>query len=268
MMTSLLTLRGWELASLVSFVYTALVAAFIRTALPSSARVRAIGGSVAGLLLTAASAMAPFHPLLHGWLMPPVLLLLGYWTSGLLFVAPMRHIEKMFALVDRLVHVRTFGSHAPASVAEFLEFSYAAVFALIPIALALHVNLSAAPNPDRFWTVILVTDFICFAALPWIQTRPPRALESGEPWSSSFRTFNLRWLGTASIQVNTFPSGHAAEAVAAALLVSNLRPAVFLLMLFNAAAVSAGAVFGRYHYAIDAFAGWLVAISVWLIVMH
>ncbi len=267
-MKFLLTLREWELASVVSFAYTALVAAFIRTALPSAARLRAVCGSVAGLLLTVASAMARFHPLLHGWLMPPVLLLLGYWTSGLLFVAPMRHVEQMFAFVDRLVHVRRVGARAPASVAEFLELSYAAVFALVPIALALHLNLSAVPNTDRFWTVILVTDFICFAALPWIQTRPPRALEPGEPWASSFRTFNLRWLGMASIQVNTFPSGHAAEAVAAALLVSNLRTGVFILMLFNAAAVSAGAVFGRYHYAVDAFAGWLVAITVWLMVMH
>src|SRR3954470_23195708 len=120
MMGILLTLRGWELASVVAFVYTALVAAFIRTGLPSAARVRAVGGSVAGLLLTAASAMAPFHPLLHGWLLPPALLLLGYWTSGLLFVAPMRHIERMFAVVDRLVHVRRLGARAPASVAEFL----------------------------------------------------------------------------------------------------------------------------------------------------
>ncbi|HEU4936543.1 MAG TPA: phosphatase PAP2 family protein [Vicinamibacterales bacterium] len=268
MMRFLLTLRGWELASLVSFVYTALVAAFFRRGLPPSTRIRAVGGSVAGLLLTAASALAPFHLLLHGWLLPPALLLLGYWTSGLLFVAPMKQIEKLFALVDRLVDVRRVGSLAPVTVAEFLEFSYAAVFVLIPVALALHLALSPAPDSDRFWTVILVTDFICFAALPWIQTRPPRALEAGEPWSSSFRSFNLRWLGSASIQVNTFPSGHAAEAVAAALLVSNLRPSVFIWMLFNAAAVSAGAVFGRYHYAIDAFAGWLVAIAVWLVLMH
>lgn len=267
-MSFLLTLRGWELASVVAFVYTAVVAAFIRTGLPPAARLRAVGGSAAGLLLTIASATAPFHPLLHGWLLPPALLLLGYWTSGLLFVAPMTQIEKMFALIDRLVHVRMFGSLAPASVAEFLEFSYAAVFALIPIALALHLKFSEAPDTDRFWTVILVTDFICFAALPWIQTRPPRALESGEPWSSSFRTFNLRWLRSASIQVNTFPSGHAAEALAAALLVSNLRLGVFVWMLFNAAAVSAGAVFGRYHYAVDAFAGWAVALAVWLMVMH
>jgi membrane-associated phospholipid phosphatase len=176
----------------------------------------------------------------------------------------MKQVERLFAFIDRRAHVRRFGSLAPDGVAEFLEFSYAAVFLLIPIALVLHLKFSTSPDTDQFWTVILVTDFICFAALPWIQTRPPRTLESGEPWSSSFRSFNMRWIGSASIQVNTFPSGHAAEALAAALLVSNLRLGVFIWMLFNAAAVSAGAVFGRYHYAIDAFAGWLVAIAVWM----
>src|SRR5215217_3081837 len=98
-MSFLLPLRGWELASVISFVYTALVAAFFRTGLTPAARIRAVGGSVAGLLLAAASAMAPFHALLHGWLLPPALLLLGYWTSGLLFVAPMKQVEKLFALV-------------------------------------------------------------------------------------------------------------------------------------------------------------------------
>ena len=36
---------------------------------------------------------------------------------------------------------------------------------------------------------------------------------------SSLRRFNLRVLGATSIQVNTFPSGHAAEGLVAALLV-------------------------------------------------
>jgi hypothetical protein len=34
-------------------------------------------------------------------------------------------------------------------------------------------------------------------------------------------------------------------------------------MLLNALAVSAGAVLGRYHYALDVGTGWLVAIVVW-----
>jgi membrane-associated phospholipid phosphatase len=258
-------LRGWELASMISFLYIAIVAAVLRKGLPPASRVRAVGGSVAGLLLTAASATAPYQPFLHGWLLPPLLLFLSYWTSGLLFVAPMQRIETLFAFIDRVVRVRGVGAKAPIRLAEFLEFSYAAVFVLIPIALALHLEFAPTPDVDRFWTVILVTDFICFAMLPWIQTRPPRSLEIGEPWASSFRRFNLQFLGSASIQMNTFPSGHAAEALAAALLVSNLPSGLFLWMLFNAAAVSAGAVFGRYHYAIDALAGWVVAIAVWAV---
>ena len=99
-------LRGWELASVIAFAYTAIVAACIRNGLSATARLRAIGGCVAGLLLTVASAMAPYHAVLHAWLLPPALLLLGYWTSGLLFVAPMKRIEKAFAFIDRLVHVR------------------------------------------------------------------------------------------------------------------------------------------------------------------
>lgn len=39
---------------------------------------------------------------------------------------------------------------------------------------------------------------------------------------------------------------------------------IVLWMLFAALAVSAGAVFGRYHYATDALTGWIVAASVWL----
>jgi hypothetical protein len=34
-------------------------------------------------------------------------------------------------------------------------------------------------------------------------------------------------------------------------------------MFLNAVAISAGAVFGRYHYAADALAGWLVALLVY-----
>ena len=43
-------------------------------------------------------------------------------------------------------------------LAEILEFAYAGVYPLIPIALALHLAYSPAPDADRFWTVVLVTD--------------------------------------------------------------------------------------------------------------
>jgi hypothetical protein len=258
-----LALRNWEIASCAMFFYTAILAAILRGLAPGI-RARAFAGSGAGLVVTFASVLTPSNVFLHGWLLPPLLLLLAYWTSGLLFTAPMPRVEQALLQIDRVLRVSAISSAAPRWIAELLELSYAAVYALIPIALAVHRWFTASPNYDRFWTVILMTDYVCFAMLPWIQTRPPRALEPGDPWRSSLRIFNLRLLGATSIRVNTFPSGHAAEALAAALLVSNAPSAVVAWMLFNALAVSAGAVLGRYHYAADAVTGWLVALAVWV----
>jgi membrane-associated phospholipid phosphatase len=258
-------LRGWEAASLISFAYSAVTAAVLRRGVASAARWRALGASIAGIAVTIASILTPSNVVLHGWLLPPLLLFLFYWTTGLLFVAPMERVEDLFVRIDRALHVRELGSRTPKWLVEILESSYAGVYGLIPVALVLQLWLSTAPDSDRFWTVILVTDFVCFGMLPWIQTRPPRALEQDEPWRSSFRPLNLKILGAASVGVNTFPSGHAAEGLAAAILVASLSPAIFFVMLLAALSVSAGAVLGRYHYAIDAFAGWLVALTVWLL---
>lgn len=256
------TFRPWEAASAVFFVYTAVVAVALPRLAPQARR-RALAIGLGGLGLTLASAALPHVVALHDWLIPPTLLLLGYWAGGFVFVAPMPGAERALMAGDTAAGVRALSARAPRFVAEFLEFAYAGVYPLIPIALIIHLASSPEPDPERFWTVILVTDYVCFGVLPWVQTRPPRALEDGEPWRADFRRVNLRLLGTASIHVNTFPSGHAAEALAAALLVVGAPLPAVVWMFFNAAAVSAGAVFGRYHYAADAVAGWIVAVVVW-----
>jgi len=40
---------------------------------------------------------------------------------------------------------------------------------------------------------------------------------------------------------------------------------VVVVMFVAAAAVSAGAVFGRYHYAVDIVTGWATALGVWAV---
>ena len=176
---------------------------------------------------------------------------------------PLFGIEATLAAADTALGIPALVRRTPRLLAEFLEFAYAGVYPLIPIALALHLMYSPSPDADRFWTVVLVTDYVCFAMLPFIQTRPPRALETSDPWSTSLRSLNLRILDHASIRMNTVPSGHAAEALAAALLVLAAPPAVVATMFVAAAAVSAGAVLGRYHYSIDIMAGWVTALGVW-----
>lgn len=264
----LLEFCAWEYASLLFLGYT-FVCALIVPRLDRVSRLKCAAGCAAGLSIMCVSAALQPPALPWRFLLLPVLVLFtGYWVSGLLFRAPSPRVEAFLRDVDRRLRIRQTAAAAERPAAEFLEFAYAGVYALIPVALLIHYNVTApgAVDPDRFWAVVLVTDFICFGFLPWVQSRPPRALEDGEPWRAAFRTFNLRVVGAASIRVNTCPSGHAAEALAAALLVSTAPAPVFAGMLFAALAVSAGAVYGRYHYAVDAVTGWAVALVVWLVI--
>jgi membrane-associated phospholipid phosphatase len=255
-------MRLWEGATLVFFGFLAIAAASSR---PKPARVYELfAGVTAGLVLVCLVAALPYHPILHDWVAPPIALLLAYWTSGLLFVRPRERQERALLRLDRRLGILSQAQRMPWLLRTTLELAYVGIYPLIPVALALHVLFAPQPDSDRFWSVVLITDYICFAVLAWVQTRPPRVLEGEEPWSGAVRNFNLRMLGAASIQVNTFPSGHAAEGLAAALLVIG-APWPAVLWIFAAAlAVSAGAVYGRYHYAADALAGWVVAIGVWV----
>jgi membrane-associated phospholipid phosphatase len=223
-----------------------------------------LAGSAIGAVVVFVSAAGGQPVLLTDWIWPALVLLIAYWTSGLLFTAPVSHQEQVLYWLDRTLRVRNVAGRTPRFAAEIFEAAYAGVYLLVPVALLVRAAYSASPDPHLFWSVVLVTDFICFGTLPWVQTRPPRALEAADPWTSSVRAFNLRLLGSTSIQVNTFPSGHAAEALVAALLVIEAPAAVTLLMFLGAIAVSAGAVLGRYHYLADALAGWIVAIGVWV----
>ena len=255
-------MRAWQLASAAFFFYVAAVSMW--QGLSRRASRQALAGAGLGLMVLILSTVIEY-PLLMLWIWPPALLLIGYWSSGRLFVAPRASHEAALASLDRYLDLRSLAGRLPRLVAEVLEAAYAGVYVLIPIALAIRLSYLPTAAPDTFWAVVLATDYICFGVLPWVQTRPPRALEPGAPWTSSLRHFNLRLLGATSIQVNTFPSGHAAEALVAALVVIGAPSGIVATMFVAALAVSAGAVLGRYHYLVDALAGWLVAIGVFLL---
>ena len=249
----------WQLASLVFFAYVALVAE-LQPDLPRRKRMLAWIGAALGAAGAAAAASMPDGGVANVWLLPPALLLLGYWTSGLLFVAPMPAAERLLLAVDATLRVQSVAARTPRWIAELLEFAYSGVYLVVPF--ALWTAMRAGVTPDRFWTIILVVDYVCFGMLPWIQTRPPRSLGVDAPWRSGWRRLNLRMVDASSIQVNTFPSGHAAEALAAFLLVLGASGSLVTLMFAAAVAISAGAVLGRYHYAADAIAGWAVALII------
>ena len=255
-------MQHWIFAALVFFGYV-LVLAPLLPGLQRAARWRASLAALGGLALSLLAYAFDDSAVLRQWVMPPALLLLGYWASGQLFAAPMPGIERALCSFDRNLRVDRAIVGTPHWLRTVLELAYAGVYVLVPIALLIRFATVAEPNPDGFWTIILVTDFVCFACLPWIQTRPPRALSAQPPWQSGLRRMNERVLARTSIQHNTFPSGHAAEAVACVLLVAAAPWPVLMAVAVAAALVSAGAVLGRYHYAADAVVGWVVAVAVW-----
>jgi membrane-associated phospholipid phosphatase len=256
-------MRAWILAGFVFFLYVAVVSPLVR-GLTRTRRAAGLASAAVGLVLCAAAHAAAGSTVITDWILPPIVLLAAYWSSGLLFAAPMAWAEHALEAVDHRLRIDRVAGSTPRWLAELLELAYLGVYPLIPVALAIHVTLTPDPDPDRFWTTVLIVDFICFGFLPWVQTRPPRALRNTEPWTAAVRRVNLRLLGRTSIQVNTFPSGHAAEALAAALLVADAPWPVVLWMAVNVMLISAGAVLGRYHYAADALAGWIVALAVWM----
>lgn len=256
-------MRHWQIAAAVFLAYLAF-AALIAPRLTRARRLRIIAGSAGASAVLLLSRTLPSDSLANLLFLPAMLLFLGYWVSGWFFVRPMRTAERWLIRIDEALHVQQIAARVPRPIVEVVEFAYAGIYLLIPA--AMFVAIDAGVDVDRFWTTIITTDAVCFGFLPWLQTRPPRAVGFPAPWRSSWRPINLLILETSSIKANTFPSGHAAEALAAALLLTPAAWPITAGMFVSALAVTAGAVFGRYHYAADALAGWAVALLVYAFV--
>jgi membrane-associated phospholipid phosphatase len=224
------------------------------------------------LLLLASTSNRHGLAVVRDW-MPALYILVGYWLSGRFYTGPMLAWETRLAEIDRQLFVTltdwSFNWTPPPALLACLELAYLSVYVLVPAGFAL-LYFSRTPfNIDQFWTIVLVAELACFGVLPWIQTRPPRALKKdashGAP--GRLRQTNLAVLHYGSIQVNTFPSGHAAGAVATALAVATWRPKIGLVLVCWAIAIMVGSVVGRYHYAADSVLGAAIGVAAWLIVL-
>jgi membrane-associated phospholipid phosphatase len=264
--------RASEWLTIAYFAYLGLIA-LARPAMTGRRRALLV---VAGLL---AVIFLPFmlpagsrREVVRDWL-PAWYLLAGYWLSGLYFVAPMPRIERRFLQVDRFLYRNGLASvvaHTPWIGLDLLEFAYLACFVFVPSGMLILALTGHSANADRFWTIVLAGEFGSFGVLPWIQTRPPRDVEPPDPINSRgliVRRLNLYMCGTTSIGWNTFPSGHVAGALAAALAVSEVVPSAVVPMFAAAALIAVSTVVGRYHYAVDGIAGALLTFGVWGI-MH
>jgi len=258
-------LRASEWITVAYFAYLACAAAVVPGVSRQNRRrviVTAIPVVIAVITLAAFGMSADVW---RDW-MPLLYVLPGYRLPALLVTGLDLAFERRLLTLDRWLGFENIGERAPRSLLGFLELAYLFCYPMIPIGFICVYAAGLRGESDRFWTAVLLAMFGCYGMLPWIPTRPPRVIESATIRVPGIvRRVNLRVLGVASVQLNTFPSGHVAAALATALAVYACLPCVGFVLGLLALAVTAGTVVGRYHFAADALAGAALALLGFLI---
>jgi hypothetical protein len=256
-----MSLRPWEFVVIVYFLYLAATAGLVQ--LPSTRRrlVAAEAILVAAVAIWLSRFQAGWGSRIREWA-PLAYILAGYWLPGRLVSAPSVPVERSLAAFDLrwlagadVALVRQL----PLVVLDLLEAAYLFCYPLLPIGFLCVQFLDDRIAVDRFWTAVILSAALCYGTLPWLPTRPPRNWMGDSIRLSRVRALNLWVLDRASVQLNTFPSGHVATSVAAALAVTASSPLAGLALGLAAFGITVASVVGKYHYGADALAGIVVA---------
>jgi membrane-associated phospholipid phosphatase len=197
---------------------------------------------------------------------PLLYVTVAYFWTGRLFVKPSEALESWLRSWDHklLGNPTTRFAQWPAWLVGYLDVVYMFCFLILPGGFAALVAAGHAGEANRYWTMVLAADLGAFAPLSVFQTRPPWVLEPPPVLAdNAMRRLASRMVRQATIGVNTFPSGHVAVSLAAALAVLGSMPLTGGVLLFLAASVSLACSVGRYHYVVDVVAGAALAACVW-----
>jgi membrane-associated phospholipid phosphatase len=211
--------------------------------------------------------------ILRDWLTAG-LFLIPYWQTGQFFLGPNLRIQEQLLAFDRwlLPGIANKSGTERTPAGFLLEIAYLFCYPLLPLGLGAMYAAGLRSKVGSFWFVVLVSTYICYAITPFVPAFPPRALAgdqapSAEPPrnANKGRIFNRWILKNAGIHAISFPSAHVASALAVALVLLRLSPAIGMPFLVLAILISLGAVIGRYHYALDVLLGAVAAIIVFLV---
>jgi hypothetical protein len=179
-------------------------------------------------------------------------LVLGYWIPAAFTPGLSPTFESWLVNADKGLRNVGFGAGRWRPT-RLLEVAYLLCYPTIPAAFAVVFIVGDREDITRFWIAVLLAGYACYGSLPWTAARPPRVLSAPEP--ILFARVNAHVLGRVSHNMNTFPSGHVAVTLAAALEVCTVSLGWGLGFLAIAMAVAVAAVNGRYHYLIDVLVG-------------
>ena len=147
----------------------------------------------------------------------------------------------------------------------YLELCYLLVYVVSAYCIARLSALVGRKGINRFWTIFLLGTLGAYALFPYFPTEPPRLAfpDVAPPTVDTFvRDFNWSVLNQTTIHSGVFPSAHVSAAFSAAfamfLLMPRRKDGWFLLIY--AISVAIATVYGRYHYLVDAMAGFAISL--------
>lgn len=165
------------------------------------------------------------------------------------------------------------GALAWSPLSELLHVAYLLYYPLIYVPpLVLYARVPREGDPDRardFQETVLalaLSVLACFALFVVFPVQGPRYLAAppGVP-GGPFRALALAVLEGGSSRGAAFPSSHVAVAVTQTLLALRLQPRLGRALVPVTLLLAAGAVYGGFHYAVDALAGAAVgAAAAWV----
>jgi membrane-associated phospholipid phosphatase len=267
-------LRTPEKLLIAYFVYTAVLALI----LPLKPAVRGATLAVNALVISGYFLLAwadsqrrrEFLGIVRDWYPLPQMLL-AYREMGW-FAQPHAdfHLERAWVAIDKLLlngwgikaAIESTGPILPA----VLEISYTLVYTIATFGMAMLYVYRRRERVPAFQTVFLLGILSAYALFPYFPSEPPRTVFPGEDfpaYMSAFRRFNWKMLGGYGIHTSVFPSAHVSGAFAGAFAMILLLPEqkwVGRTLTVLAVLIAIATVYGRYHYAVDAIAGFSIAV--------
>jgi membrane-associated phospholipid phosphatase len=270
-------LRASEWIFIGYFSYVALIATLMRPEFALRAFLTAAAVACVRWIFSRLARLHEGFDMARDWL--TILYLLMAYREMNWFTPPFRdyHFEKSWILWDRLLldgwNLRGAIESLGPVIPNYLELCYLLVYGILAISLIAMYWGFRRNRIDRFLVVYLSGTLLSYMMFPFFPSDPPRVVFPNQDLPgimTTLREINLFFVGNYGIHSSVFPSAHVSSAFAAAWGLMRFvpeHPWIGRAMLIYAVSVSVATVYGRYHYAPDALAGFGVGL-VALFVSH
>ena len=148
---------------------------------------------------------------------------------------------------------------------EVLHLGYFFYYAIIPIALLGVYRTRGFDALHRAALAVTAAFFVCYLIFIFFPVAGPRyefARIGGDIGEGALYRLVHGILESGSSKGTAFPSSHIAASLAAIIAAGREDPRWFRLLIVPQIALTAGTVYGRFHYGIDALVGIVVALAI------